>query len=249
MAKDGKRLTAKKKSGALVERQGRVNTSLTSSVSVSKPKLSFSFLYFRQIDFFQLKGQKDSWFVSLIERLKDLSEKDTDILGDMSVRDKLRIHTIDWNHQNVPIKKEDLYWVPKEYLNNNEEFELFQFEISLSLGRVLGFFNEDSQVFHVVLLDPKHNLQPSKDHDYRVDKTIECLTDYEEVLRRLNQYEKQRTTCKALDRCPITLDPLNEHLLLSNRMIWLDEQLIEIYKHYSREALQEDFTNFLLSVL
>lgn len=71
-------------------------------------------------------------------------------------------------------------WIYKDYLENEEDFPLYQFQISMANGRVVGFFDEN-WVFNIVLVDPNHNMQPSKDYDYRVtpcfplDNHYECL--------------------------------------------------------------------------
>ena len=40
--------------------------------------------------------------------------------------------------------------------------------MSKALGRIVGFFDEE-RTFNIVLLDPLHNIQPSKSHNYKVD--------------------------------------------------------------------------------
>lgn len=55
----------------------------------------------------------------------------------------------------------------KTYLDNEVEYPFHQFQISQSLGRVVGFLDETS-TFNIVLLDPKHNIQPTKSYDYKV---------------------------------------------------------------------------------
>lgn len=131
---------------------------------------SFSFQYFKQIEYFGLSGMSATWFVSLIDRLKDLSEmKLDDFAKNHLMKDTLRYHPINWHAKNIPIKKADIDWVDKRYTENDEEYPFIQFQISKALGRVVGFWSEESRQFFIVLLDPKHNIQPSKDYNYNVD--------------------------------------------------------------------------------
>ena len=59
----------------------------------------------------------------------------------------------------------------KEVIENEEDYPFFQFQISTGLGRIIGFWDENYRFFNIVLLDPKHNLQPSKNYNYKVDNT------------------------------------------------------------------------------
>ena len=96
-----------------------------------------------------------------------------------------RYHRINWNQKNIPIAIQDLDWVPKEYRNNSDEYPLVQFQISKSLGRIVGFWDEDN-IFNVVLLDPLHNIQPAKSHGYRVDPCSPLSCDYTSLLNEIN---------------------------------------------------------------
>jgi hypothetical protein len=102
--------------------------------------------------------------VSLLNRLSQLSAEDIDNLTTGANAAAIRFHPVNWDSKNIPIAKKDLDWLG-DY--SSEEFTLVQFHLSKAMGRVVGFFDED-QVFNVVLLDPLHNLQPSKDFGYRV---------------------------------------------------------------------------------
>jgi len=194
-----------------------------------KTHLSFSFLYFRQIPFFELDDQDNRWFVSLLERLKDLSGKNSSILGDTTAKQAYRIHPIAWTQTNIPIKKSDLDWIPKEYLDNTE-IEFLQFEITQSTGRVVGFFNETNEVFNIVLLDPKHNIQPTKSTGYKVDKTHYCPTDYEELLEQLN-----------------TGSASEKHISRSAQVVWIEEDLLQVFYKYKPFDLCQELEEFLLS--
>lgn len=135
-------------------------------VDVGEKKWTFSFQYWKQIEFFGLDKSNPSWFVSLIEKLKDLSGKDVkNFVSTGEQRDAWRYHNINWNQTNIPIQREDLDWLDKDYRENEAEYPIVQFQVSQALGRVVGFWDENS-VFNILLLDPLHNIQPSKRYNY-----------------------------------------------------------------------------------
>ena len=188
----------------LTNSPGKKSVALTPN-GVTKPqlatagkerKISFSFAYFKQYRYFGLNGVNASWFASLLDRLKDISDKSPDIMGDYTARKQYRIHPVEWGQPNIPIQRADLDDVPKSYLDNDAEYPILQFTISKSMGRVAGFFDEESSVFYIVLLDPKHNLQPSKDHGYKVDDTTPLPTPYEVALHLT-------TRCSQSANCPV----------------------------------------------
>ncbi len=157
-------------------------------VVLSNPKVvnwTFSFRYWRQVDFFGLSGAESKWFVSLLEKLKELSYFEVEkFVEDSSQKSAWRYHPINWSQKNIPIKRDDLEWVDTQYLENEDEFPLLQFQISRALGRVVGFWDE-KKIFNIVLLDPLHNIQPSKSHSYRVDKTGILGCEYSSIKRQL----------------------------------------------------------------
>lgn len=165
-------------------------------------------------------------------RLKDLSGKDSSLMADATAKKAYRLHPIVWTQPNIPVKKANLDWIPNEY-RDSEEIEFQQFEITKSTGRVIGFFNETNEIFHVVLLDPKHNICPTEATGYRVDKTRECLTDYEELLVQLKE-------SKAVD---------GKHIGLAQRIIWLDEELVEVFQKYEIETWAEKLEELLMQEL
>lgn len=132
---------------------------------------SFGFRFFREIPNFGLDSDliDKKWPLSLMYRMRDLSTETLMSVMEKTVerRGTLRFHEIDWAHQNVPIRREDLDWIAYDYLNNEAEFPLMQLALSRADGRIVGFFDEDN-VYQVVLLDPLHNAQPTKYHDYKV---------------------------------------------------------------------------------
>lgn len=146
---------------------------------LEQKKISYSFEYFQQVPNFGLDGQNKTWFIALLDRLKDLSQKDESLFGDYSARDTYRLHTINWEQKNIPLQRADFDWIPSAIRDNEDEYPFWQFELSTALGRVIGYFV--GVVFYVLLLDPKHNMQPSKSYGYKVNKTCICPSSYEEL--------------------------------------------------------------------
>lgn len=148
----------------------------------------FSFKNFQQIDKFGLDGGgiANDWLVSLLERLKQLSQESIEnILGDHIMADSYRYHAINWTAKNIPIERKALDWISEPYKSNPEEYPIDQIMLSKGTGRIVGFFDEN-WVFHLVLLDPLHNLQPSKDFNYTVNPSspLNCqLTQLQMAVR------------------------------------------------------------------
>jgi hypothetical protein len=171
-------------------------TNLNKPVLNSKPKeglenWSFSFKYFNQIDNFGVGGKGASWFVSMLERLKDLSKYSIDsFISNSQLKSTLRYHTINWNQTSIPVKKEDFNWIPKNILNNNEEFPFYQFQISTATGRIIGFWLEN--IFHIVILDPMHNIQPSKNFNYFVNATKTVESEYNMLLADIDNLKRYK---------------------------------------------------------
>lgn len=157
-------------------------------------KWTFSFRFWEQIEYFGLGNKEPKWFVSLLERLQELSKKDiSKFLSDGSAKSAWRYHDINWNQTNIPISRDDLSWVDDVYLANEEEFPIVQFQVSKALGRIVGFFDE-RQVFNIVLLDPLHNIQPSRAYGYKVDDTCELSCEYTSL-----QVKLEEIVCKITD--------------------------------------------------
>ena len=100
----------------------------------------------------------------MLDQLSLLSKEDIDQVTKIRA-DEFRFHEIDWNHKNIPLKKSDINWLHKDI--SLEQLEICQIEISKAVGRLVGFF-DDRSVFTILLLDPMHNIQPSKYTDYKV---------------------------------------------------------------------------------
>src|SRR5690606_12787783 len=160
---------------------------------------AFSFKYFKQMEFFGLKSESNSWFVSLIERLQDICTKNLEEFNSNHViKDDYRYHEINWNSRNTPIKRNELNWIDKSILENEEEFPFYQFQISKANGRVVGFWDNSQTIFHIVLLDPKHNIQPSKYYNYKVDKTSVSPCLYTSILFEIDKIKAKKCFC---DKC------------------------------------------------
>ena len=120
---------------------------------VTDKMISFSFACFdRSHELFNLGGNTDDgvisgkWFVELLDCLKNVGNM---TIPEMRQSKTHELHPIDWEH----IKNTN---PPK----NSEQLEFWQFRISKSKGRVIGFILEN--VFYVVWLDPYHNLVDSE---------------------------------------------------------------------------------------
>lgn len=66
---------------------------------------------------------------------------------------------------------------------------MYQFQLSTSKGRVVGYW--DKNIFNIVLLDPEHNLQPSKDHNYSVDQCFPIKNEYEELCEKIESLQEE----------------------------------------------------------
>lgn len=174
---------------------------------------SFSFKYFKQIDYFGLNGMQNKWFITLLDKFNELSKYDINLFSaDHALKIANRYHIIDWNAKNIPLKRAEINWIDKDIIENEEDFPFFQFQLSKALGRIIGFWESDYSSFNIVLLDPKHNLQPSKYFDYKVDNTtiLECeFTSLIVDLDRIKTIECTDKDCKCkaeLEKIPVNLN-------------------------------------------
>lgn len=153
-------------------------------------RVLLSFRYWDQIEFFGLKQASRGWFVSLLCRLGDIASLGLDEFRDESIDDETRrIHKIDWAAKNCPIRRENLDWIPRQYMDSPENYPIYQFAVSKGKGRVHGFFDEND-VFNVVLLDPFHNLQPSRKVRYKVRPCGVAPSDIEELLANIESAQR-----------------------------------------------------------
>jgi hypothetical protein len=235
------------KGKSLTDEKPQRTASLIPQKDKGLPFFSFSFRYCTQQDFFGYAEQDAAWFANLQERLKDLCGKTAAILENHVERDAYRLHPINWKAKNCPIKIDDLSSVPKKIKDNIEDDFFWQFQLSKGTGRVVGFFNEDTSIFYIVLLDPKHNIQPSKDYGYQVDKTEIALTEYERIQLRLAEAENIRNKCKARTVCPLS-DLRSEYLRSDVFYASIDIELKKKYHELvEKGTFQELFENFLMN--
>jgi hypothetical protein len=211
----------------------REKTSITTRSNDSKWRFSFS--YWQQHKHFGLSCEKVDvkWFISLLERLKVLSNITIEEVS-TSNSDAWRFHKIDWRWRGIQTTKEEIDWIPSEYLRE-EEFGFFQFNISKAFGRVVGFFDED-YMFHIVFLDPMHNMQPCDFSNYQVRFTHTLLTPYQEKQQELlslkSHLEKcSEETCAAKNRVQeITSEDLYVSL---NEIFFKDIEILKTKAKYT----------------
>jgi len=225
------KLTDGGKGKSLLQGYAKKNLGKRLVSSQDRSQISFSFQYYRQIPYFETGDQDNQWFTSLLDRLKDLSGKDSSLLGDATAKSAYRLHPINWQQPRIPIRKDDLNWIPDEYRNNNA-IEFLQFEISQAMGRIVGFFNETNEIFYIVLLDPKHNIQPTQKTGYRVDDTRKCLTDYEQLLQQVKVGNVS-----------------SKHIGRSDRLVWIDEELVKVFLSHDIVEWTEKLENILTEEL
>ncbi len=179
---------------------------------------SFSFRFWEQTKHFGLDRSPPKWFVSLLEKLKELSCFQIDkFLTDGKKKYAWRYHAIDWNQQNIPIQRKDLEWVDAAYKDNPDDYPLLQFQVSQALGRVVGFWDENT-IFNIVLLDPFHNIQPTKSHNYRVNACDPLSCEYTSLLSEISTLKRLnlcKNNCGYTDRLKqIPTNEVNANVLI-----------------------------------
>lgn len=157
-----------------------------------------SFEYFSQTENFGLGDAPSKWFMSMLNSLSKLNKIPLDDFIKLPTWIKAnRYHKINWGQPKIPIQRHEFTWVKKAILDNEEEFPFYQFQISQSLGRVVGFWNSSHNLFHIVLLDYAHNIQPTKGRGYSVDKTTILDCEYTMmttgIAQIIEKYEKDDT--------------------------------------------------------
>ena len=244
MGKNGGKLIAKFNK-PLVDKRTKPIKSLIPKGEKNMPYLTFSFRYCTQQEYFGIGGEDAAWFANLQERLKDLSGKTGAILESKIDRETYRLHPINWNARNCPIKKEDLFSVPKIIRDNLEEDFFWQFQLSKGTGRVVGFFDETNSIFYIVLLDPKHNIQPSRDYGYAVDDTENAITEFERLEMKLAHAGTSILRCKHNENCPVT-DICDEYNDSKMFFVELDKELRDVYeKIVTKGDICQEFEDFL----
>ena len=208
---------------------------------VRRRKITFSSSYFKQIPNFELGGCSQGWHVGLIERLGVLGNMTPqEVLEENKGSIALRCHPIDWSAKNIPVQRKELDWLPDEILDNEEEFPMMQFSISKSTGRIVGYFDRDPYIFHVVLLDPNHNIQPAKKTNYQIQPTTKGISQYDELLNKMERIKKIVANCPDKN-CKLhahitTIEELHENIVY----IGLDGDFYSTYQGILQDhSLQE----------
>ncbi|TVO78452.1 hypothetical protein [Sedimenticola selenatireducens] len=162
-------------------------------------KWTFSFRFWKQIEYFGLDKTDSAWMVSVLEKLQVLSQENIEsVLCSPEKKKYWRYHNIDWGQKNIPVQRADLDWITDTYRDNPEDYPFVQFQISKSLGRVIGFW-DDKDTFNIVLLDPYHNMQPSKAYSYNVDPCGPLSCDYTTLLAAIDSLAEsdcERKSCE-----------------------------------------------------
>ncbi len=130
------------------------NTSRIKRTEIEVPiGTSFSFKYFQaDHDKFSIRNQDTKYLQALLERLREVSKLTvTELINNHSK--SIRCHPIVWEETT-----EQCFGIPNEKQLVDTPYQLF--EVSLSQGRVHGFFIEN--IIYVVWLDPEHKLYQKK---------------------------------------------------------------------------------------
>ena len=218
---------------------------------LKRRKITFSFSYFKQIPNFELDDCSKAWHIGLLERLGTLTNMTPqEVLEENKGSIALRCHQIDWSAKNIPIQRKDLDWLPKEILENETDFPIMQFSITKGTGRIVGFFDRDPYIFHIVLLDPNHNIQPSKKTNYQIQPTTKGISQYDELLNKLDRIKK------IVSNCPNGKCELHSHISVIEGLhdnivyIGLDNDFYTAYQEILKKIpLQEIMENGILAIL
>lgn len=217
---------------------------------VQKKSWGISFKYFDQIHNFGLSHTNTSWFISLIHAFRSISKYAPEqLFTDLQLKKSFRFHEIKWSAKDIPINKSDINWVDNFYISNDEEFPFFQFQISISLGRVIGFWNEDYTIFFIVLLDPHHNLQPTKKFDYQIRKCYPVHDSLSELQLKIDSTLSKNKKCCD---CFIHNDLSNSLLVSNNNVhaVYLTDDFVEVlYEGLKVFSLKEILENGILNLL
>lgn len=123
---------------------------------MKKEKLTFSFKFFdRHHEVFNLGKTKVSWFISLLDAMKEVSDLTRNQLV-VEQRNHYQCHPHKWDELDYKFNFSD------EFLC---QVECLQFRLSTGGGRVHGFIIGNR--FYIVWLDPHHNLYASNKHGGR----------------------------------------------------------------------------------
>lgn len=247
MAKNGKKLTL---SSDKPRFGSKALVTSDQEKLIERRKIAFSFSYFRQITNFQIGACPPKWHVGFLERMSILGTMTPqEVLEENRGSESLRCHPIDWNAKNIPVRRSNLDWLPQEILDNETEFPMMQFSISAGTGRMIGFFNRDSSVFYITLLDPNHNIQPSKKTNYQIQPTTQGISQYDDLLNKLENIKKVVKDCKDKS-CKLHVHIHEMEGLHHNiTYVGLDKDFYSSYQEILQEhSLQEILENGILSL-
>lgn len=223
--------------------KGKLAVKNLATIPIEDTGISFSFRYFKQIDNFGITGKDDVWMSGLLDQLKLLSEKNADeLLSDVSLKDYLRMHTLDLSEGKSALSLDDFASIPERYRPTAIDCPIIQFQISKANGRVIGFFNQNHSVFFIVFLDPNHNAQLSKYNDYKVREIKPCDSEFDDLKAKIAK-------CVGLN--PILEKDAEEFLYTDNlSYLCLDSDLLEpLYRLLGKGEFKSKLEDFLLSEL
>jgi hypothetical protein len=226
------------KSQNKIPEKSKTRTTTVGKTSIpAKPKtVNFSFQFWRQIEYFSLNKSDLKWFVALLDKLTELSSELLDEFRSNRRRQgAVRYHPVKWDQKNIPIKRSDLTWLDKDYRDNEKEWDFYQIHITKGLGCMVGFWDEQG-IFNIVLLDPHHNIYPTKRTGYRVDKCYPLENMYSSLIDDIRQTRQDHncpnTGCSLqtqLRNMPLTMRSHFNIVLfhLSNEQLTKMEQLLD----------------------
>lgn len=164
-----------------------------------KEEIIFSWrLFDRNHKLFNLGKTEASWFISLVDCLRDVSKLTVSEFRQQSKRRGLRVHPHDWENASAKFNMTD------EFFDQNEE-NCLQFSVSKAKGRVHGILIDN--IFYIVWLDPHHNLYPPKERNRKVYEPEYPVTDYEILQYEKNELEEELEKIKEdLKTCEQLLD-------------------------------------------
>lgn len=97
-----------------------------------------------------------------------------------------------------------------------------------------------------MLLDPKHNIQPSKNFGYAVDDTEIAITEFERLEMKLAKAGTLISRCKHNDDCPVT-DICEEYNNSNMFFVELDKELRDVYEKIATKGdICQEFEDFLM---
>lgn len=147
-----------------------------------------------------------SWFASLFDRLRAMSNLYMEDFVNPSFASDMRYHPIQWGDASH-FTRRHFDWVSPEYLDAEEDYQFMQFMISTGTGRVVGFIDENS-VFQIIALDPRHNIQKSKGHEGRHD----CDPVKSDYMDLRAQVDRALAALDGPDH-PVAIEKAREHLV------------------------------------